>query len=603
MVKEDTHLFFAEKVLARLSPRSRKLVKEQRAYYDLGSVLPDAFFYWKRTAPVGDVVHGKAGELTNNVIFSVLDRLKKEPHDRTLALLYGYLTHVAFDSVFHPVIHYFSGAYDDSEKRKRLRARYLHRQLETALQQRFAGMLLPQRSELSLIDDTLFPEAFAEEYNVPKEWLRKALRKQKRFFLTSNNPFIYSLYRVFARLGLADWSQLSSSYRNLAYETYALNERFTYQEPFTGELNKTTIKDLVEEGLKRSLAYIMTAERYVSGAISKKQAMQVIDGVSLDSGKRGVSLSAARHFSKAALSFQHPLKRFVNEDGEPHAMPSIRVLGYIWRRMSLWRRAARKKEHYRLPRAKPDLKAKGDLLIWLGHSSFLLKVEGKWLLIDPVLTKLFGVLRLNDPPLKAEEVLAIDYLLISHGHVDHLDKRTIQHITVQNALIPLRMGKAFKKKKGTKIQEASWYQEYDLDEHFTITFLPALHYHRRTLFDSNNMLWGSFLIQWRNKKLFFCGDSGYALHFKEIGRRYGPIDYCLMPIAAYAPAWLEGKTHMTPEESLKAFKDLKGKLFIPMHYGTFDLSDEPLAEPLERLQKARRTEKIKILQLGENLKL
>jgi L-ascorbate metabolism protein UlaG (beta-lactamase superfamily) len=114
------------------------------------------------------------------------------------------------------------------------------------------------------------------------------------------------------------------------------------------------------------------------------------------------------------------------------------------------------------------------------------------------------------------------------------------------------------------VQEAGWYQQFQLDTSFKVYFLPAKHWYLRAPWDRNKILWGSFLIEYKNKKFYFSGDSAYDTHFKTIGQLFGDIDYCFMPIGAYKPSYIMQSNHMNPEEAVRAYIDLKGKHFIPM---------------------------------------
>ena len=120
---------------------------------------------------------------------------------------------------------------------------------------------------------------------------------------------------------------------------------------------------------------------------------------------------------------------------------------------------------------------------------------------------------------------------------------------------------------------------------FEIVFLPAHHWNRRWMNDTNRELWGSFLIRTGDKTIYFAGDTAYANHFKEIRKLAGTIDYVFMPIAAYRPDWMMRRAHVSPQEAVNAFNDLGAKYFVPMHYGTFDLSDEPIGEPIRLLKQ------------------
>ena len=234
--------------------------------------------------------------------------------------------------------------------------------------------------------------------------------------------------------------------------------------------------------------------------------------------------------------------------------------------------------------------ATDDLLMWLGHSTFLLRADGVSLLFDPVLFSSVGLRRRHALPCPPEALRSLDYLLLSHGHRDHLDAASIQLLARQNPqlkvlsslrMAPLLHGIA----PGLPVQEAGWWQQYDLgpDAPLEITYLPAAHWHRRGLADTNRVLWGSFLIKAAGKLIYFAGDTAYGGHFEAIEARFGPIDIVLMPIGAYKPAYMMAQSHVNPHEATKAANVLRAGHLLPMHYGTFNLSDEPASEPLRQL--------------------
>jgi L-ascorbate metabolism protein UlaG (beta-lactamase superfamily) len=248
-----------------------------------------------------------------------------------------------------------------------------------------------------------------------------------------------------------------------------------------------------------------------------------------------------------------------------------------------------------------------DCLVWLGHASFLLRAAGRTLLLDPCLRGPRLLKRLAPVPLDLEG-LAVDYVLVSHGHYDHLDLATLAELGAAGALVPLRLGAlAQEANPALAVQEAGWYQRYDTGPDLAVTLLPAQHWHRRGLNDYNASLWGSFLVQWGGRSLFFAGDTGYNGHFKEIRDQVGPVDFALLPIGAYDPPFLMRPSHLNPEEALRAFQDLQAGALVPMHYGTFDLSDEPPGEPLRRLRAAADQEgltgALRVLDVGEVLPL
>ncbi len=233
-----------------------------------------------------------------------------------------------------------------------------------------------------------------------------------------------------------------------------------------------------------------------------------------------------------------------------------------------------------------------DMLVWLGHASFLLRVAGVSLLFDPVLFSSFGLRRRHALPCPPEAIRSIDYLLLSHGHRDHLDEKSIQLLAAQNphmrVLSSLRMAPLLRgMAPGLPVQEAGWWQRYDLgpENPLEITYLPASHWHRRGLSDLNKVLWGSFLIKAADKLIYFAGDTSYADHFEAIEQRFGPLDIVLVPIGAYKPAYMMAQSHVNPHEAAKAANVLRAGHVVPMHYGTFDLSDEPASEPLRQLSE------------------
>jgi len=243
---------------------------------------------------------------------------------------------------------------------------------------------------------------------------------------------------------------------------------------------------------------------------------------------------------------------------------------------------------------------KQDYILWLGHASWLIQTGGKKIVTDPCLTSPPLVKRRTKLPIPIGAIQP-DYLLISHGHYDHLDTDTLKYFGGATALIPLNMTSLIKKiNSGIRCREAGWYQQYDIAEDFKVIFLPAHHWHRRRGNDYNRVLWGSFLIQTETATIYFGGDSGYSRHFQDIYQLFGSIDMAILPIAAYSPRWFMKSSHINPEEAMRAaFKDLKAKKMIPMHYGTFDLSDEPMAEPEKRLRQISTEKEVTFINIGE----
>ncbi|KUG09672.1 MBL fold metallo-hydrolase [Solirubrum puertoriconensis] len=236
-----------------------------------------------------------------------------------------------------------------------------------------------------------------------------------------------------------------------------------------------------------------------------------------------------------------------------------------------------------------------DTLIWLGHASFWLCWNGLTFLFDPVLFDLPLIKRRHALPCAPTDLTGINYLLLSHGHRDHLDDDSIRLLARQNpkmqVLGPLGAAKLLKRTAGMlpPTQEAGWWQQFDLgpDAPIEVFYLPAAHWHRRGIGDLNTVLWGSFLLREvaTGRTLYFGGDSAEGPHFYQIEEQFGPLDIVLLPIGAYKPAFMMNRSHMNPHEAAKVSNQLRAGHLIPMHYGTYDLSDEPASEPLRLLEQ------------------
>lgn len=242
-------------------------------------------------------------------------------------------------------------------------------------------------------------------------------------------------------------------------------------------------------------------------------------------------------------------------------------------------------------RSQLDTLSNNDLyLIKLGHSSILLKVYGKYWLIDPVFSEraspfsFIGPKRFQPPPISIDELPSIEKVLISHNHYDHLDKVVIKKLAskAQQFLVPLGVENDLQRwgVDKNKIMSFDWWQEYQTEQAL-LAFTPSQHLSGRSLSDRNSTLWGSWVIKTPKQSIYFSGDSGYFTGFKKIGDKYGPFDLTLIEAGAYNSDWTD--IHMMPEDSVQAHIDLRGKTMLPIHNGTFDLSLHPWYEPLERV--------------------
>ena len=238
----------------------------------------------------------------------------------------------------------------------------------------------------------------------------------------------------------------------------------------------------------------------------------------------------------------------------------------------------------------------GDYIGWIGHATFLIKLGNTTIITDPVFSKnagplIFGPKRFTEPALNLKEIPPVDIFLLTHNHYDHQDMMTIRRFPFKNTKVmaPLKLGKYFKRNGYSDVNEMDWYEEIIINEKMKITFLPAVHWSKRSLTDTNKTLWGNFLIEYDGKKILFACDTGVGNVYKEIGEKYGPIDINIINIGAYnfypiTPYKDKSSYHTSPEEALQISRDLKSKKVIGMHWGTFVLSLEPIMEPRDRFR-------------------
>ncbi len=238
----------------------------------------------------------------------------------------------------------------------------------------------------------------------------------------------------------------------------------------------------------------------------------------------------------------------------------------------------------------------GDYIGWIGHATFLIKLGNITIITDPVFSKnagplIFGPKRFTEPALNLKEIPPVDVFLLTHNHYDHQDMMTIRSFPFKNTKVmaPLKLGKYFEKNGYSDVNEMDWYEEIIINEKMKITFLPAVHWSKRSLMDTNKSLWGNFLIEYDGKKILFACDTGVGNIYKEIGEKYGPIDINIINIGAYnfyplTPYKDKSAYHTNPEEALEISRDLKSKKVIGMHWGTFVLSLEPIMEPRDRFR-------------------
>lgn len=228
---------------------------------------------------------------------------------------------------------------------------------------------------------------------------------------------------------------------------------------------------------------------------------------------------------------------------------------------------------------------------WVGHATLLVQLDGVNLLTDPQWSdraspfSWAGPKRFVPPGLRFEDLPPIHLVLISHDHYDHLDVATVRRLARTHRprfLVPLGLEAWFADLGITDVIELDWWQER-VERGLRITCVPAQHFSGRTPWDRNRRLWAGWTVRGRDRRLYFAGDTALFGGFRQIGERLGPFDLALLPIGAYLPPVIMKASHTTPEEALQALEEVRGRVMVPIHWGTFDLAEEPLEEPAQRL--------------------
>jgi L-ascorbate metabolism protein UlaG (beta-lactamase superfamily) len=268
---------------------------------------------------------------------------------------------------------------------------------------------------------------------------------------------------------------------------------------------------------------------------------------------------------------------------------------------ALFKSSARKRPGVQLPSMKTDLKLlpiDANLLVWFGHSSYFMQIDGKRFLVDPVFSGNASPIAGTNKSFKGTDVYTvddlpdIDYLFISHDHYDHLDFQTILKLKpkIGNIICGLGVGSHFEAwgYDSGKIIESDWNDTNNLGAGFFVYVTPARHFSGRLL-SRNNTLWCSFVLQTPSMRLYLGGDSGYDSHFAEIGERFGPFDLAVLDNGQYNEAWRN--IHALPDEVLIAAKELKAKKVLPVHSSKFALAYHAWDEPLEKISALNKNSK------------
>lgn len=259
------------------------------------------------------------------------------------------------------------------------------------------------------------------------------------------------------------------------------------------------------------------------------------------------------------------------------------------------------------------VKSKEDSLTWFGHSAFLLSTDNKKILVDPMLGPIASPVSFAGPKRYSEDMLdiieempPIDAVLITHDHYDHLDYPSIRMLKskVGHFFVPYGVGTHLIRWgiAKEKITELNWWDETEF-QGLTVALTPSKHFSGRGLFNRNTTLWGGWVILGKQTRFYTSGDGGYDIHFKEIGKKYGPFDIALIEGGQYDRRW--AWAHMIPEESVQANKDVKGKHMMLIHWGAFTLANHGWTEPIERALKAAEKNDVNLIapKIGETIPL
>lgn len=291
-------------------------------------------------------------------------------------------------------------------------------------------------------------------------------------------------------------------------------------------------------------------------------------------------------------------ERFFNPVGQPPArsfsdLPKWWYQRLVLRQGSVWPKNIPAPLVPQLPATVP---AGQVATTFIGHATFLLQLPGLNVLTDPMFSpraspfSWAGPKRVRPPALTLAQLPRIDVVLVSHNHYDHLDLPTLRWLARerQPRFVTMLGNKAWLEKRGVHpVVELDWWQAHAATPELEIVCTPAQHFAARWPWDRCRTLWGGFALQTPAGRIYFAGDSGYSSTFREIGARLGPFDLALLPIGAYEPRWFLAPVHCTPEEAVRIHRDVRSRQSVAMHFGTFQLTDEGIDEPLIALAVAR----------------
>jgi L-ascorbate metabolism protein UlaG (beta-lactamase superfamily) len=305
--------------------------------------------------------------------------------------------------------------------------------------------------------------------------------------------------------------------------------------------------------------------------------------------------------------------QFVNQNPTVMGLDSSNFLSFIYK--FLFEKGNQREPIDHIPSIKTDLlklNRNEDVLVWFGHSSYFIQIDGKRFLIDPVLSTFASPFSFMVKAFKGAtayysiDLPEIDYLVMTHDHWDHLDYNTIMAMKdkIKHIICPLGVGEHFEYWgfDTTKISEGDWYDSVDLSDNFKMYYHPQRHFSGRTIF-RNKSLWTSYVLATPSMKIFIGGDGGYDKHFAEIGDKYNGIDLAIMENGQYNEKWKA--IHSMPDQTIKAVKEMKAKRVLPVHSSKFTLAFHSWKEPLETISKLSSENNVQLVTpvIGEPIRL
>ena len=232
-------------------------------------------------------------------------------------------------------------------------------------------------------------------------------------------------------------------------------------------------------------------------------------------------------------------------------------------------------------------------ITWIGHATMLVRMDGVTFITDPMFSErasplsFVGPQRLVPPGVPLDALPKIDFITLSHDHYDHTDLPSIQHLAALGVpvIAGLGMAELLREEAGADVRELDWWQSTKVGN-VEITCVPAQHFSGRGVIGHNRRLWAGWVIAGPTRRFYHAGDTGHGPDFVEIGKRFGPIDLASVPIGAYEPRAMMRAVHVNPDEAIRVAREVGARQAVGMHFGTFDLTDDPLDEPPVRFQAA-----------------